>query len=147
MDIAGLDVLAHVMRNLNERLANAADRQAFAVPALVDSLIAKGALGEKSGKGFYERRKSAGGETEIWTLDPATLEYRAKQSARIASIEAGRSIDDLAERVRSLFHARDKAGEFLRATLAPTLVYTTRVTPDIARSTDDVDLVMRWGFG
>jgi 3-hydroxyacyl-CoA dehydrogenase len=147
MDIAGLDVLAHVMRNLNERLANAADRQAFAVPALVDSLIAKGALGEKSGKGFYERRKSAGGETEIWTLDPATLEYRAKQSARIASIEAGRSIDDLAERVRSLFHARDKAGEFLRATLAPTLVYTARVTPDIAHSTDDVDRVMRWGFG
>jgi 3-hydroxyacyl-CoA dehydrogenase len=147
MDIAGLDVLAHVMRNLNERLANAADRQAFAVPALVDSLIAKGALGEKSGKGFYERRKGAGGETEIWTLDPATLEYRAKQSARIASIEAGRSIDDLAERVRSLFHARDKAGEFLRATLAPTLVYTARVTPDIAHSTDDVDRVMRWGFG
>ena len=147
MDIAGIDVLAHVMRNLNERLATDADRQAFAVPPLVEALISKGALGEKSGKGFYERRKGAGGETEIWTLDPATLEYRPKQSARIASIEAGRSVDDLVERVRSLFHARDKAGEFLRATLAPTLVYTARVTPDIAHSIDDVDRVMRWGFG
>jgi 3-hydroxyacyl-CoA dehydrogenase len=147
MDIAGIDVLAHVMRNLNERLATDADRQAFAVPPLVEALISKGALGEKSGKGFYERRKGAGGETEIWTLDPATLEYRPKQSARIASIEAGRSADDLVERVRSLFHARDKAGEFLRATLAPTLVYTARVTPDIAHSIDDVDRVMRWGFG
>jgi 3-hydroxyacyl-CoA dehydrogenase len=147
MDIAGIDVLAHVLRNLNERLPNEADRAAFAVPTLVQQLIERGALGEKTGKGFYERRKSAAGETEIWTLDPATLEYRPKQSARIASIEAGKSMDDLGERVRMLFHAKDKAGEFLRATLAPTLVYTARVTPDIANSIDDVDRVMRWGFG
>ena len=45
-----------------------------------------------------------------------------------------------------LFNAKDKAGEFLRATLAPTLVYTARVTPDIAYSIDDVDRVMKWGF-
>ncbi|MGH9219864.1 MAG: 3-hydroxyacyl-CoA dehydrogenase NAD-binding domain-containing protein, partial [Vicinamibacterales bacterium] len=147
MDIAGIDVLAHVLRNLNERLPNEADRAAFAVHPIVQKLIARGALGEKTGKGFYERRKSATGDTEIWTLDPATLEYRPKQSARIASIDAGKSVDDLAERVRALFHAKDKAGEFLRATLAPTLVYTARVTPDIAHSIDDVDRVMRWGFG
>src|SRR5690606_20293897 len=30
---------------------------------------------------------------------------------------------------------------------APTLVYTARVTPAIAHSIDDVDRVMRWGFG
>ena len=147
MDIAGIDVLAHVLRNLSERLATDADRKAFAVPPLVEQLIAKGALGEKTGKGFYERRKSAAGETEIWTLDPATLEYRQKQSARIGSIEAGKSIDDVGERVRMLFNSKDKAGEFLRATLAPTLVYTARVTPDIAHSIDDVDRAMRWGFG
>jgi 3-hydroxyacyl-CoA dehydrogenase len=147
MDIAGIDVLAHVLRNLHERLPNEADRAAFAVPPIVQRLIERGALGEKSGKGFYERRKSASGESEIWTLDPETMEYRPKQPARIASIEAGRSIDDLAERVRTLFHATDKAGEFLRATLAPALVYTARVTPQIAHSIDDVDRVMRWGFG
>ncbi len=147
MDIAGIDVLAHVMRNLNERLPNEADRAAFAVPPLLDEMLRRGWIGEKAGKGFYERRKNAAGESEIWTLDPATMEYRPKQSVRIASIEAGRSIDDLAERVRLLFNAKDKAGEFLRTTLAPTLIYTARVTPDIAHSIDDVDRVMRWGFG
>jgi 3-hydroxyacyl-CoA dehydrogenase len=147
MDIAGIDVLAHVLQNLSEHLTNDADRAAFAVPPLVESLIARGALGEKSGKGFYERRKSATGETEIWTLDPGSLEYRPKQPARIASIEGGKSIDDVSERVRMLFQAQDKAGEFLRATLAPTLVYTARVTPEIAHSIDDVDRAMRFGFG
>jgi 3-hydroxyacyl-CoA dehydrogenase len=147
MDIAGIDVLAHVMRNLNERLPAVSDRKAFAVPPLVEELIARGALGEKTGKGFYQRRKSAAGDTEIWTLDPGTLDYRPKQSARLASIEAGKAIDEVGERVRVLFNSKDKAGEFLRATLAPTLVYTARVTPDIAHSIDDVDRVMRWGFG
>ncbi|MGH9242563.1 MAG: enoyl-CoA hydratase-related protein, partial [Vicinamibacterales bacterium] len=32
-------------------------------------------------------------------------------------------------------------------TLAPALVYTASVTPAIAHSPDDVDRVMRWGFG
>ena len=146
-DIAGVDVVAHVLRNLAEQLTSDADRAAFAIPPLVTALLERQALGEKTGKGFYQRRKNAAGETEIWTLDPATLEYRPKQSARIPSIEAGKSIENLAERVRMLFTARDKAGEFLRATLAPTLVYSARVAPAIAHSIDDVDRAMRWGFG
>jgi 3-hydroxyacyl-CoA dehydrogenase len=147
MDIAGVDVLAHVMRNLHERLDSEADRAAFAVPAFVDQMIARGQLGEKAGKGFYERRTGADGQSEVWTLDLETLEYRPKRPAKIASIEAGKSMDSLPDRLRMLFHSQDQAGQFLRETLAPTLVYTARVTPDIAHSIDDVDRVMRWGFG
>ena len=49
--------------------------------------------------------------------------------------------------MRTLFQGQDKVGRFLRETLAPTLLYTATVTPSIAHSTDDVDRVMRWGFG
>ena len=146
MDIAGVDILAHVMRNLEERLDNADDRAAFAMPPFLQKMLDRGQLGEKTGKGFYERRKNASGDTEIWTLDLNTLEYRARQSARIASIEAGKAVDDVRQRVKALFNAKDKAGQFLRETLAPTLIYTARVTPQIAHSIDDVDRVMKWGF-
>jgi 3-hydroxyacyl-CoA dehydrogenase len=146
MDIAGLDVLAHVMGNLAERLPDDRDRAAFAMPPFLQRMLDKGLLGEKAGHGFYERRKTAAGDSDIWTLDLETIEYRPRKPARIASIEAGKSIDNLQERVRMLFSARDKAGEFLRETLAPTLVYTAQVTPQIAHSIDDVDRVMRWGF-
>ncbi len=143
MDIAGIDILAHVARNLG-----------FELPAFVTKMIEKGMVGEKAGQGFYKRVPSTGsgqgrtsGGSEILTLDPATLEYRPKQPARIASIEAGKSIEDTGERIKALFNAKDKAGDFLRETLGPTLEYTARVTPDIAYSPDDVDRVMRWGFG
>ncbi len=146
MDIAGIDVLGHVARNLAERLPDEAARREFALPGLVSQLIERGWIGEKAGQGFYKRQKTAGG-SEILTLDPVTFTYRPRQSARLASVDAARSIDDPGERIRTLFLGRDKVGAFLRQTLAPTLVYTARVTPDIAHSIDDVDRVMQWGFG
>lgn len=147
MDIAGLDVLAHVMRNLEERLPAEADRAWFHPPALLTRLLERGALGEKSGRGFYERRKDASGASAVHTLDPETLDYHPQRKPNLPSIVAASSIDDVGARVRTLFSGADRVGQFLRETLAPTLVYTARVAPGIAHSLDDVDRVMRWGFG
>jgi 3-hydroxyacyl-CoA dehydrogenase len=143
MDIAGVDVLAHVVGNLAERLPDEADRATFALPALVQELISRGWIGAKANAGFYKKDEKG----EILTLDPASLTYRAKQSARLASIDAARSIEETGERIRALFTGQDKVGRFLRETLGPTLVYTARVAPEIAHSIDDVDRAMRWGFG
>jgi 3-hydroxyacyl-CoA dehydrogenase len=143
VDIAGLDVLVHVARNLAERLETDDARREFALPPFVEALVERGWTGAKAGQGFY--RRNADGE--ILTLDPATLTYRAKLPAKFPSIDAARSVDDGGERIRTLFAARDRAGQFLRATLAPTLLYAAAVAPDIAYSVDDVDRAMRWGFG
>jgi 3-hydroxyacyl-CoA dehydrogenase len=144
-DVVGLDVLAHVAGNLTERMPDKA--HAFRLPAFVQDMLRRGWIGEKAGRGFYERRKIAGGETEIYALDPVSMTYRPPQQAQLPALEAARSIDDVRERVRRLFHGGDRVGELLRATVAPALVYTAAVTPDIAFSQDDVDRVMRWGFG
>jgi len=139
MDIAGIDILAHVARNLH-----------LQVPAIVSGLIERNWIGDKAGQGFYKRQPSTGpGKpgTEILTLDPATLTYRAKQAVRLPSLDAARSIEDPGARIRALFLDRDRVGQFLRDTLGPTLLYTAKVTPEIAFSIDDVDRVMRWGFG
>jgi 3-hydroxyacyl-CoA dehydrogenase len=142
MDIAGIDVLGHVARNLSERLPEEAARQAFTLPAIVQTLIDRGAIGEKAGQGFYKKQGK-----EILTLDVATLTYRPKQPARLPAIEAARGIEDAGERLRTLFVGRDKVGAFLRQTLGSLLVYTAEVTPAIAYSIDDVDRAMKWGFG
>lgn len=145
MDIAGLDVLAHVLRNLHDRLP-AESRGAFAVPALVDRMIAKGLIGEKAGAGFYKRVKAPDGSSTILEIDPKTLEYRPSAVA-LPPLEAARAITDLRNRTRALFEGKDRVGEFLRATLAPTLVYTARIAPEVAHSIDDVDWALKWGFG
>jgi hypothetical protein len=81
----------------------------------------------EAGQGFYKReRAGAGQEASILTLDPATMTYRPKQPARLPSLEAARSIEDTGARIKTLFLGKDKVGQFLRDTLAPTLVYTAR---------------------
>jgi len=135
MDIAGLDVLAHVAANLKLEL-----------PPVVAAMIERGWIGEKAGQGFYKRVKSAAG-TEILTLDPQSMTYRPRQPAKLASLDAARAIDDTRERIRTLSAAQDTVGDFLRETLEPTLRYTAKVAPEISYSTGDVDRAMRWGFG
>jgi 3-hydroxyacyl-CoA dehydrogenase len=147
LDLAGVDILVHVIRNLQERLPDERARTRFVLPPFVERMLSKGLLGEKSGQGFYRRVKRGDGESEILTLDHETLEYRPRKPVKLPSLDMASSIPDTGERIKTLFNGKDQVGRFLRATLAPALVYAASVAPEIAYSPDDVDRVMRWGFG
>ena len=147
LDLAGIDILCHVVRNLHERLPDERARARFVLPPFVEQMLAKGLLGEKSGQGFYKRVKGADGESEILTLDHETLEYRPRKPVMLPSLDAANAIGDTGERIKTLFNGKDQVGRFLRSTLAPALVYAANVAPEIAYTPDDVDRVMRWGFG
>jgi 3-hydroxyacyl-CoA dehydrogenase len=143
MDIAGIDVLAHVVRNLAERLDTADERRIFELPPFVMELVKRGWVGAKAGQGFY--KKTAAGD--ILVLDPASMQYRPSEAVRLPSLDAVRNIEGVGERIRTLVNGRDRVGDFLRATLVPTLEYAERVAPEIAHDRRDVDNAMRWGFG
>lgn len=147
LDLIGLDVLGHIVANLHKRIDDPHARAVFVLPTFVARMIEKGMLGEKAGQGFYKRVKASTGASDILTLDPKTLDYVSAAPPRLPSLETARTIGATGESVRSLFHSKDRVGAFFRDTLAPSLIYTARVTPDIAHSPDDVDRVMRWGFG
>jgi 3-hydroxyacyl-CoA dehydrogenase len=150
-DIVGLDILVNVVRNIYENAANDESREAYKVPALVESMISRGWLGEKSGKGFYQAIRK-GGEREILTLDWPTMDFRPKQKARFGSIEAGKTIEDTRERLRALIapamegQGGDKGSRFLWASISEMCSYAARRIPEIADRIIDVDRAMRWGF-
>ena len=109
-------------------------------------MVEGGLIGEKAGSGFYKRVKNSDGDSIILAIDPVTLEYRPSQVA-LPSLDAAKAIADAAQRTRLLFEGKDRVGEFLRSTLAPTLVYAARIAPEVAQSIDDVDWALNWGFG
>ena len=149
LDLAGLDIVAKVAADLANRLPDAGGREDYAAPPLLGRMLERGLLGDKTGRGFYQRVKGdapEGGST-ILVLDPAALDYRAQAAPKLPSIEAARATADMGARIRALFLGKDRAGDLLRRTLGPTLLYAARIAPDIADSPDDVDRAMRWGFG
>jgi len=150
-DIVGLDILVHVVRNIYENATQDESREAYKVPALIEDMMSRGWLGEKTGKGFYQQVRKDGSK-EILTLDWQKMEYRARQKARFASIESGKGIEDTRERLRALIapvlngQSADKASQFLWRSLSEMCSYAARRVPEIADRVVDVDRAMRWGF-
>ena len=137
-DIAGIDILAKVARDLETNLKE----DAFRLPPFVEAMAGDGAIGEKAGRGFFRKAGS-----DILVRDIATGEYVARTKPAFASVEAARGIEDVRARVKALYHAKDRAGEFLRETLGATIEYAARIAHDVAYSSADIDRAMRWGFG
>ncbi len=150
-DIVGLDVLVHVVKNIYETAPNDESRVMYKVPALVEEMVKHGWLGDKTGQGFYKKVKGEG-EKEILTLDVNTMEYRARQKAKFASLEMGKAIEDTRERLRALVgpvlegQKGDKAQQFLWGALSEMCLYAARRVPEISDNVVDVDRAMRWGF-
>ncbi|MDX6406583.1 MAG: 3-hydroxyacyl-CoA dehydrogenase [Blastocatellia bacterium] len=145
-DLVGLDVLAHVVKNLAENLPDDPERAMFALPEFAGKMIERGLLGNKTKAGFYQRQQGEGGKREIWTLNTATLEYQPAQKVKIPSLEVAKNIEDTAERIRSMVWSKDRAGAFLWKTTLRTLCYAADRIPEIADTVVEIDRAMQWGF-
>src|SRR5919201_1217536 len=144
-DIAGLDVLLYVAQNVYDNAPNDECRDVFAPLPLLQEMVARGWLGEKSGQGFYKRIKGAEG-SEILVLDPETMEYRPREKWRFDSIGEVKDDPDPAARIRGIVSADDRAAHLARPLMLDLLTYSARRVPEIADSPQEVDDAMRWGF-
>jgi 3-hydroxyacyl-CoA dehydrogenase len=145
-DIVGLDVLMHVTKNLYDALPDDEERGVFVAPEFLQRMMERRLLGAKTGGGFYRKQKGDGEKQEIWTLDHASLEYRAPQKAKLPALDVAKNIEDTGERTRALVWGKDRVGQFLWKTISRTLRYAAKRIPEIANNVVDVDRAMRWGF-
>ena len=145
-DIVGLDTSMYVADNLYAAVPNDEQREALAPPDFMREMLKRGWIGNKAGQGFYKKQRGDGGRPEYWALDWKSLEYKPAQKVRFPSIETARSIEDTAERIRTLVYGKDRAGEFLWKTISRNLIYAANRIPEIAESIVEIDNAVRWGF-
>jgi 3-hydroxyacyl-CoA dehydrogenase len=146
-DVVGLDTLAHVAKGVAEHCPSDERREVFGLPRYVQHLLDSGALGAKSGAGFYKKVKAADGSSEIHALDLRTLEYRPQQKVKFATLEAAKPVEDLVARTQVLFGGTDDAGAFYRRVFADVFAYVAQRVPEIADEPFRIDDAMRAGFG
>jgi len=145
-DLVGLDTLLQIGKNFAAALP--ADPQAQSLSpalALLETMVERGLLGEKSGQGFYKRIQGKSG-TEIWVLDPATLDYRPQTRISLPSVEQAKLTENAAARLRHLVAAGDRGGDLAWQVLSASLVYAASRVPEIADDILSVDRAMCWGF-
>ncbi len=146
-DLVGLDVLVHVNKNLYPAIPEDEDREVFQVPDVIEQMLERKLLGNKTKQGFYKKTKNAEGKTEILELDLKTFEYKPQEKTKFASLDAAKQIDDLPSRVKKLVWGEDNVGEFLWKTISRTCRYAANRIPEIADTIVEIDNAIKWGFG
>jgi 3-hydroxyacyl-CoA dehydrogenase len=141
-DVVGLDTLGHVIQTMQEQLTDDPFHSIYAAPKVLTRLVEKGALGQKSGAGFY---KKVGGD--ILRFDAAKGDYvpaTAKADDAVASILKNKNT---AERLRLLRESTNPQAQFLWAIFRDVFHYAAVHLASIAESAREVDFALRWGFG
>jgi 3-hydroxyacyl-CoA dehydrogenase len=108
LDIVGLDVWAHVAKNLFEGVPHDPFRDRFTMPPFLTEMVQRGWIGDKRGQGCYQR---VGKDRAIYAIDRKTLEYHPAEKPRFASLENVRKLEPLGERSHPLRCVHD-AGDF-----------------------------------
>jgi 3-hydroxyacyl-CoA dehydrogenase len=140
-DVVGLDTMAHVIKTLQDNLEGDPFFASYATPPVLDKLIAAGALGQKTGAGFYKKVGK-----DILRLDPKTGDYVAG-GGKADEIVARILKKPPAERLKLLHDSKNPQAQFLWAILRDSFHYAAVHLADIAESARDIDFAMRWGFG
>lgn len=145
-DIAGVDTLAHVVKNTYENCPNDEQRNIFVMPDIVNKMIEKGWTGDKAGQGFYKKAKDTSGGKQILALDLKTGDYRPKEDVKFDSLKAARSVENPGERIKTVVNGQDRGAEFAWKVTRDTLIYAANRIPEIADDVVNVDNAMKWGF-
>ena len=141
-DVVGLDTMAHVIKTMADTLPDDPWHRHFKTPDWLAALIAKGALGQKTGAGFYRKAGK-----DIVVLDVETQDYRASAQKASDTVAAILAIKDPAEKFARLRADADPQAQFLWATFRDLFHYTAYHIADIAETCRDVDFAIRWGYG
>jgi len=145
-DLVGLDTMVHVADNVYNGAPGDEKREIFKAPAFMQKMVEKGLLGEKTKQGFYKKSKDDEGKKVILSIDPKTLEYGPQEKVKIASLEAAKTAGSTADKIKTLFYADDRGGQFTFRHVAETLLYSANRIPEIADDIVNVDNAMKWGF-
>ena len=140
-DVVGLDTMAHVIRTLQDNLAGDPFFPSYATPPVLAKLIENGALGQKSGAGFFRKVGK-----DILRLDPAKGDY-VPAGAKADETVARMLKKPPAERLKLLRESANPQAQFVWAILRDSFHYVAVHLADIADCARDVDFAMRWGFG
>ena len=141
-DVVGLDTMGHVIKTMADTLPDDPWHEYFKSPKWLEALVAKGALGQKTGAGVFRKAGK-----DILVLDLEQQDYRPADRKAADEVVEILKTKDPAEKFRRLRESPHPQAQFLWAMFRDLFHYSAYHLADIAETARDVDLAIRWGYG
>jgi 3-hydroxyacyl-CoA dehydrogenase len=141
-DLVGIDNLAMVSSTTYEKCPRDECREVFRVPDLIERMIKKNLLGQKTGQGFYKPNGSG-----MLTLDFNTLVYTLPKNDDFESLHRANKHHTTVEKIRALVTSDDPGGKFAWDVLSDSLIYAANRIPEVTEHIINIDNALKWGFG
>jgi 3-hydroxyacyl-CoA dehydrogenase len=147
-DLVGIDILAHVAANFPQGVTPGG------FSAVLEEMVKRGWLGDKSGQGFYKKTRGPsegkeGGKDLRLVLDLATFDYRPAAKPALPALEMAKNAPSTPEKLRMLLAndpVKDKAAAFLWPFLASLWSFAAERIGEVAADAASIDQAMRAGF-
>ncbi len=142
-DLVGVDVLAHIAANFPQGVGGGN------FLSILDQMLKRGLLGDKSKQGFYKKVRGADGKDERMVLDLSTFDYRPAAKPALPALEMAKNAASLPERLRLLLAndpAKDKSAAFLWPFFAFMWNYAAERVGEVADDAPSIDSAMCAGF-
>jgi len=141
-DMVGLDTLVHIAHNTAPLVKSKEAEEFFTLPEFIEKMVEKGLLGNKAGKGFYQRIE----KKKFLVIDPESLEYREQAPEKSDALAMVQFESDPAKRLKAVVNLPDKYGQFAWKVFTGLSIYSAEKVGEIAKTIVDIDNAMKWGF-
>ncbi len=141
-DVVGLDTMGHVIKTMQDNLADDPFFAVYQTPEVLAKLVAGGALGQKTGAGFYKKVGK-----DILRLDFASGEYVAGGGKAADIVARILKEKDPVKKMKALRESTNPQAQFLWAIFRDAFHYIAVHLDTVADNARDIDFAMRWGFG
>ena len=150
-DLVGLDTGDNVSRFVMDNVENDTyinKIKKLPEPKFMRFLLDNKFLGNKSGKGFYEKtkKKDANGKTIINVLNLETLEYKPAVKPRLEIIKTAKGMELLDKRLQFLVDGDSKEHQFFKDYFGALFAYSAARIPEISDQYFPLDDAMRTGY-
>ncbi|MCQ3954827.1 MAG: 3-hydroxyacyl-CoA dehydrogenase/enoyl-CoA hydratase family protein [Chloroflexi bacterium] len=150
MDLVGVDVWHHVGTNLAPLIPHDKLGQKYLAAEkpkkLMETLLERKWLGNKTKVGFYKEVRDAEGKKQFYSLDLNTLEHVPASKPRFDSVKAAKEVEGLGDRLKVMLEADDKAAKLVKALTYQSFQYVSSIIPEVADTPKPIDDAIRWGF-
>ena len=142
LDLVGLDISVHTVDYMAGADIPDYEKPFRNRPAVLYDIAGRGYLGNKTGSGFYAKKKGPKG-TERFVWDYRACEYVPLERAKVDSLA---EVRDKKERLRGLLFGEYPETPFLRRVVLEPLWLAMKAADDISWDFRDIDAAMRGGY-